>query len=46
MGKVGAANGARFIIGSAIGGFLSVYGLSTLGFAAAALTGVNFLFLA
>ena len=44
MGKVGAANGAGFIIGPAIGGFLSVYGLSTLGFAAAALTGVNFLF--
>ena len=46
MGKVGAAHGAGFIIGPAIGGFLSVYGLSTLGFAAAALTGVNFLFLA
>ena len=44
MGKVGAANGAGFIIGPAIGGFLSVYGLSTLGFAAAALTGVNLLF--
>jgi DHA1 family tetracycline resistance protein-like MFS transporter len=44
MGKVGAANGAGFIIGPALGGFLSVYGLSTLGFAAAALTGVNLLF--
>ncbi|PVX27716.1 MAG: tetracycline resistance MFS efflux pump [Candidatus Bathyarchaeum sp.] len=44
MGKVGAAHGAGFIIGPAIGGFLSVYGLSTLGFAAAALTGVNLLF--
>jgi MFS family permease len=44
MGRVGAANGAGFIIGPAIGGFLSVYGLSTLGFVAATLTGVNFLF--
>jgi MFS family permease len=44
MGKVGAANGAGFIIGPAIGGFLSIYGLSMLGFAAAALTGVNLLF--
>jgi DHA1 family tetracycline resistance protein-like MFS transporter len=44
MGKVGAAHGAGFIIGPAIGGFLSVYGLSTLGFAAAALTGMNFVF--
>ena len=44
MGKVGAAHGAGFIIGPAIGGFLSVYGLSTLGFVAAALTGVNLLF--
>ena len=44
MGKVGAAHGAGFIIGPAIGGFLSVYGLSTLGFVAAALTLVNLLF--
>jgi DHA1 family tetracycline resistance protein-like MFS transporter len=44
MGKVGAAHGAGFIIGPAIGGFLSIYGLSTLGFVAAALTGVNLLF--
>jgi MFS transporter, DHA1 family, tetracycline resistance protein len=44
MGKVGAAHGAGFIIGPAIGGFLSVYGLSTLGFVAAALTGINLLF--
>ena len=44
MGKVGAAHGAGFIIGPAIGGFLSVYGLATLGFAAAALTLVNLLF--
>ena len=44
MGKVGAAMGAGFIIGPAIGGFLSVYGLSTLGFVAAAITVVNLLF--
>ncbi len=44
MGKVGAAHGAGFIIGPAIGGFLSIYGFSTLGFAAAALNGVNLLF--
>jgi len=44
MGKVGAAHGAGFIIGPAIGGFLSIYGLSALGFVAAALTGVNLLF--
>lgn len=44
MGLVGAANGAGFIVGPAIGGLLSIYGLSTLGFAAAALNGVNLLF--
>ena len=44
MGKVGAAHGAGFIIGPAIGGFLSVYGLSMLGFVVAALTLVNLLF--
>jgi len=44
MGKVGAAHGAGFIVGPAIGGFLSIYGFSAPGFAAAALTGVNFLF--
>jgi len=44
MGKVGAAHGAGFIVGPAIGGFLSLYGFSAPGFAAAALTGVNFLF--
>jgi len=44
MGKVGAAHGAGFIIGPAIGGLLSIYGVSALGFAAAALTGVNLLF--
>jgi DHA1 family tetracycline resistance protein-like MFS transporter len=44
MGMVGAANGAGFIVGPAIGGFLSIYGLSTLGFVAAALNGINLLF--
>jgi DHA1 family tetracycline resistance protein-like MFS transporter len=44
MGIVGAANGAGFIVGPAIGGFLGIYGLSTLGFVAAALNGVNILF--
>jgi DHA1 family tetracycline resistance protein-like MFS transporter len=44
MGKVGAAHGAGFIIGPAIGGLLSIYGFSAPGFAAAALTLVNFLF--
>jgi DHA1 family tetracycline resistance protein-like MFS transporter len=43
MGTVGAANGAGFIVGPAIGGLLSVYGLSTLGFAAAVLNGINLL---
>ncbi len=44
MGMVGAAHGAGFIIGPAIGGFLSIYGISTLGFVAAALNGINLLF--
>ncbi len=44
IGKVGAAFGAGFIIGPAIGGFLSVYGFSAPGFAAFALALLNFLF--
>jgi DHA1 family tetracycline resistance protein-like MFS transporter len=44
MGKVGAANGAGFIVGPAIGGILSIYGLDALGIAAAALTAINFVF--
>ncbi len=44
IGKVGAAHGAGFIIGPAIGGFLSVYGFSVPGFAAVFLTLVNLLF--
>lgn len=44
MGRVGAAFGAGFVIGPAIGGFLSVYGFRAPGFAAATLTLLNFLF--
>jgi predicted MFS family arabinose efflux permease len=44
MGKVGAAFGAGFIVGPAIGGFLSVLGFSAPGFAAFALTLLNLLF--
>lgn len=44
LGKVGATHGAGFIIGPALGGFLSIYGFLTLGIVAAVLTGVNFLF--
>jgi len=44
IGKVAAARGAGFIIGPAIGGFLSVYGFGVPGFAAALLTLVNLLF--
>lgn len=44
IGRLAAAHGMGFIIGPAIGGFLSVYGFSLPGFAAAALTFLNFLF--
>lgn len=44
IGKVGAAHGAGFIMGPAIGGTLSVYGFSAPGFAAAFLTVINLLF--
>ncbi|MDH5783136.1 MAG: MFS transporter [Candidatus Bathyarchaeota archaeon] len=44
IGKVGAAHGAGFIIGPAIGGSLSVYGFSAPGFAAVFLTLLNLLF--
>lgn len=44
IGRVGAAHGAGFIIGPAIGGFLSVYGFWAAGFAAAALALLNLLF--
>ena len=44
IGRVGAAFGAGFIIGPAMGGFLSVYGFSAPGFTAFALSLLNFLF--
>jgi DHA1 family tetracycline resistance protein-like MFS transporter len=44
IGKVTAARGAGFIIGPAIGGFLSVYGFWAPGVAAAILTLINLLF--
>jgi len=44
IGKVGAAHGVGFIIGPVIGGLLSVYGFWAPGFAAAALTLLNLLF--
>ncbi len=44
IGRVGAAHGAGFIIGPAIGGLLSVYGFWAPGFAAALLTLLNLLF--
>jgi multidrug resistance protein len=49
MGRMGAIHGAGFIIGPALGGFLSAYGFSAAGWAAAVLAAVNlgfvFLFL-
>ena len=44
MGKIGAALGAGFIIGPAIGGILSTYGFSIPGYAAMILTLINILF--
>ncbi|UCH32481.1 MAG: MFS transporter, partial [Candidatus Bathyarchaeota archaeon] len=44
MGKVAAAHGMGFIVGPAIGGFLSVYGFRAPGLAAVALTSLNLLF--
>jgi DHA1 family tetracycline resistance protein-like MFS transporter len=44
MGRVSAAQGAGFIIGPAIGGFLSVYGFWAPGLGAATLAFLNFLF--
>ncbi len=44
MGRVGAAHGAGFIIGPAMGGFLSTYGFSVAGWAAALLALVNLIF--
>ncbi|MDH5173919.1 MAG: MFS transporter [Candidatus Bathyarchaeota archaeon] len=44
MGKIGAAFGAGFIIGPALGGSLSIYGFSIPGYAAMILTSINILF--
>lgn len=44
MGKIGAALGAGFIIGPAIGGVLGTYGLSIPGYAAMLLTLLNVFF--
>ncbi len=44
MGKIGAALGAGFIIGPALGGILSTYGFSVPGYAAMSLTLINILF--
>jgi len=44
IGRVAAAHGIGFIIGPAIGGFLSVFGFWAPGFAAAVLTLINLLF--
>jgi len=44
LGRVGAAQGAGFIIGPALGGFLSTYGFSVAGFVAAALALINLIF--
>ena len=44
IGRVAAAHGAGFIIGPAIGGFLSIYGFWAAGSVAALLTLLNFLF--
>jgi DHA1 family tetracycline resistance protein-like MFS transporter len=44
MGRIGAAYGAGFIIGPAVGGFLSVFGFWAAGLGAAVVTLMNFLF--
>lgn len=44
MGRIGAAHGAGFVIGPALGGFLSTHSYSSAGFAAAALAIVNLAF--
>ena len=43
LGKMGAAFGAGFIIGPALGGVLSTYGYSVPGYAAMILTSINIL---
>jgi len=44
MGKIGAASGAGFIVGPAIGGAFGTYGFSIPGYAAMILTSLNILF--
>ena len=44
MGRLGAAQGAGFIVGPAIGGFLSIYGFSTAGYVATILALINLAF--
>ncbi len=44
MGKIGAAIGAGFIIGPALGGALSIFGYSFPGYIAMLLTAINILF--
>jgi len=44
IGRLGAALGVGFIVGPAIGGFLSAYGFWAPGLAAVALTSLNLLF--
>jgi multidrug resistance protein len=44
MGRMGAAHGAGFIIGPALGGFLSTYGFPAAGFVAAAIALLNLVF--
>lgn len=44
MGKIGAALGAGFIVGPALGGALGTYGYSIPGYAAMILTSLNILF--
>ncbi len=41
IGKLGAAHGAGFIVGPAIGGFLSIYGFSAAGIGAVIFTFIN-----
>jgi multidrug resistance protein len=44
MGRMGAAHGAGFIIGPALGGYLSTYGFPAAGFTAAAIALLNLVF--
>lgn len=44
LGKIGAAIGAGFIIGPALGGSLSIFGLTAPGYLSMVLTAINILF--